>query len=213
MKETLKALREKFNYSQNSVANFLGISRQMYIKYENGDVEPPVKVVTALCGLYKVPYEVLIDNKMMNHADSGKADEGIYAIHKSPAIQVADSGTSAAVHPDVVTPAQDYSTAIAEPAAAYSATAYTADALYADTIVGMFRKLVFTQQLKVFIELAREIQEHGDEIADSMLETKKEKDPLQQFFELGDSLHGNSKGWKWNREELYDREICKHRGE
>lgn len=208
MKETLKALREKFNYSQNSVANFLGISRQMYIKYENGDVEPPVKVVTALCGLYKVPYEVLIDNKMMNHADSGKADEGIYAIHESPAIQVADPGVPVVADPDVVEPAQDNSTDVAEPAVTYSA-----DNLYADTIVGMFKKLVFVQQLKVFIELAREIQEHGDEIADSMLETKKEKDPLQKFFELGESLHGNSKGWKWNREELYDREICKHRGE
>lgn len=208
MKETLKALREKFNYSQNSVARFLGISRQMYIKYESGDVEPPVKVVAALSGLYKVPYEVIIDNRMLNHQDAGKADEGIYHIHENPAIQVADPGVPAVADPDVVTPAQDNSTDVAEPAAVYSA-----DNLYADTIVGMFRKLIFAQQIKVFAELAGEIQKHGDEIADSMLETKKEKDPLQQFFELGDSLHGNSKGWKWNREELYDREICKHRGE
>lgn len=176
MKETLKALREKFNYSQNSVAQFLGVSRQMYIKYESGEVEPPVKVVAALAGLYKVPYEVLIDNKMVNHGGENSEKAVEYKIHEQTALSVADSGAE-----------------------------YSASNMYFDTIVGMFKKLVFVEQVKVFAELAGEIQKHGDEIADSMLETKREKDPLEEFFELGDSLHGNSKGWKWNREELYDR--------
>ena len=52
MKETLKALREKNNYSQATVAKYLGISRQMYIKYESGEAEPPVKVIVALIKLY-----------------------------------------------------------------------------------------------------------------------------------------------------------------
>lgn len=183
MKETLKSLREKFNYSQNSVAQFLGVSRQMYIKYESGDVEPPVKVVAALSGLYKVPYNVIIDNEMLNYSQKN-TDEDLYDISEEPCLKVADPGAE-----------------------------YSADKMYLDTIVGMFKKLVFVEQVKVFAELAGEIQKHGDEIAGSMLETKREKDPLEEFFELGDSLHGNSKGWKWNREELYDREICKHRGE
>ena len=53
MKETLKALREKNNYSQATVAKYLGISRQMYITHESGEAEPPVKVIVALSKLYK----------------------------------------------------------------------------------------------------------------------------------------------------------------
>jgi len=51
MNETLRALREQNNYSQAAVASYLGISRQMYIKYENGDATPPVKIVTELSNL------------------------------------------------------------------------------------------------------------------------------------------------------------------
>lgn len=183
MKETLKALRENFNYSQNSVAQFLGISRQMYIKYENGEVEPPVKIVTALSGLYKVPYEVIIDNKMISHSQND-TQKNLYDIPDQNGLKVADSGME-----------------------------YSAENIYFDTIVEMFKKLVFVEQVKVFAELAGEIQKHSDQIADSMLETKKEKDPLQEIWDRTEKTKTGSKGWKWNREELYDREICKHRGE
>ena len=47
MKESLKALREKNNYSQATVAKYLSISRQMYIRYESEEAEPPVKVIVA----------------------------------------------------------------------------------------------------------------------------------------------------------------------
>ena len=74
MKETLKALREKNNYSQATVAKYLGISRQMYIKYESGEAEPPVKVIVALSKLYKVDYVQIIDNAAGSHI----AKENIY---------------------------------------------------------------------------------------------------------------------------------------
>lgn len=64
MKETLKILREQNGYSQTYLASYLKASRQMYIKYETGEVEPPVRVVRELCKLYSVPYETLIDNKL-----------------------------------------------------------------------------------------------------------------------------------------------------
>ena len=32
----------------------------MYIKYENGVVEPPVKIVKELCRLYKVSYSTIL---------------------------------------------------------------------------------------------------------------------------------------------------------
>ena len=69
MKETLRALRERNNYSQVAIASFLGISRQMYIKYESGDAVPPSKTVVALSNLYGVPYEVILDDRL-NSADS-----------------------------------------------------------------------------------------------------------------------------------------------
>nr|WP_318706805.1 helix-turn-helix domain-containing protein [uncultured Treponema sp.] len=49
--------------SQSSVAEYLNISRQMYLKYESGETEPPVKVIVLLSKLYKVSYGTIIDNK------------------------------------------------------------------------------------------------------------------------------------------------------
>ena len=49
MNEMLKKLRSLHNYSQSYVAEYLNVSRQMYIKYESGEVEPSVKVVKELC--------------------------------------------------------------------------------------------------------------------------------------------------------------------
>lgn len=92
MKETLKTLRDQFNYSQNSVAKFLGISRQMYIKYENGDAEPPVKIVVALSGLYKVPYDFLIDNKACSQKSENVHRNVEYKLPEEKTLAVADPG-------------------------------------------------------------------------------------------------------------------------
>ncbi len=64
MLDSLKYFREQNNYSQSAVASFLGVSRQMYIKYENGEVEPPLKTVVQLAHFYRVSYDVLIDDKI-----------------------------------------------------------------------------------------------------------------------------------------------------
>ena len=68
MNETIKNLREKNGFSQSYLASYLGVSRQMYIKYENGEVEPPIKAVKALCRLYSVPYSTIIDNELRPQA-------------------------------------------------------------------------------------------------------------------------------------------------
>lgn len=31
----------------------------------------------------------------------------------------------------------------------------------------------------------------------------------ERLFRLADEAHGNSRGWKWNREELYDRKVLR----
>ncbi len=32
---------------------------------------------------------------------------------------------------------------------------------------------------------------------------------MKELFRLADEAHGNSRGWKWNREELYDRKVLR----
>lgn len=63
MKETIKNLREYYDFSQTQIASRIGVSRQMYIRYENGETEPNLKTISALCRIYKVPYHVIIDNE------------------------------------------------------------------------------------------------------------------------------------------------------
>ena len=66
MKEILRSLRCKNNYSQIAVAEYLEISRQMYNKYENGTAEPSLKNIKKLCELYKVSADVLLENIQKN---------------------------------------------------------------------------------------------------------------------------------------------------
>jgi len=73
MKEILKELRLQNRYSQELLAKVLGISRQAYMKYESGEVEPSVEVVRRLSKIYKVSYAYLIDNGKSNN-DSKKSD-------------------------------------------------------------------------------------------------------------------------------------------
>lgn len=64
MKEILIKLREINRYTQTAMAKLLEVSRQSYMKYETGEVEPPVEVIRKLQKIYAVPYDVLIDNKV-----------------------------------------------------------------------------------------------------------------------------------------------------
>ncbi|MBQ3713927.1 MAG: helix-turn-helix domain-containing protein [Spirochaetia bacterium] len=74
MNETIRVLREEHGYSQSYLASCLGISRQMYIKYENGEVAPSVQAVKAMCKLYSVSYSTIIDNKLKPAADMAVAE-------------------------------------------------------------------------------------------------------------------------------------------
>ncbi len=63
MKDILIKLREDNRYTQTAMAKLLGISRQAYMKYETGEVAPPVEVIRKLKEIYGVTYEMLIDNR------------------------------------------------------------------------------------------------------------------------------------------------------
>ena len=87
MKEILIKLRQENRYSQSLLAKILGISRQAYIKYELGEVEPSVEIVRKLSKIYNVPYDVLIDNAVLPY----KKIE--YKIPTEPTLEVASPTT------------------------------------------------------------------------------------------------------------------------
>ena len=61
MNESLKLLRAQKKLSQSQVAEFIGVSRQMYIKYENGETELSASSIQKLCELYNVSADVIYD--------------------------------------------------------------------------------------------------------------------------------------------------------
>jgi transcriptional regulator with XRE-family HTH domain len=50
----MKSLREKFGYVQESVAEYLGISRELVSMYETGDREIPIEVLEKVSNLFCV---------------------------------------------------------------------------------------------------------------------------------------------------------------
>lgn len=64
MKEILKYLRQTNNFTQEEIARRLEISRQSYIKYENGEVEPGDKVIRTLSIIYGVREEFIRRNEV-----------------------------------------------------------------------------------------------------------------------------------------------------
>ncbi|MCR4939411.1 MAG: DUF4065 domain-containing protein [Treponemataceae bacterium] len=64
MESIIKILREKNSFSQEELAQRLGVSRQSYIKYENGTTELPLDIVRKLSLVFDVDYYCIIDNKM-----------------------------------------------------------------------------------------------------------------------------------------------------
>lgn len=66
MKEILKYLRQTNSYTQEEIARKLDISRQSYIKYENGEVEPGEKTIRALSIIYGVREDFICKNEIPN---------------------------------------------------------------------------------------------------------------------------------------------------
>ena len=57
----LKALREANGYTQEQVANFLGIGRSAYANYEAGERETPMEVMERACELLGCELALLFD--------------------------------------------------------------------------------------------------------------------------------------------------------
>ena len=73
----IKGLREKYGYTQDKVANYLGIKREMISFYENEGREVPLDVLEKLSDLYGVELDVFF----VDNADDAIA-EVVFAFRK-----------------------------------------------------------------------------------------------------------------------------------
>ena len=58
----LKAYRKKNGYTQDDIAEKLGVSRQAVAKWERGESVPDIESVVSLAGIYGVTVDLLIKN-------------------------------------------------------------------------------------------------------------------------------------------------------
>jgi len=56
----LKKLRKDNRYSQQQIANIIGVSRQAYIKYESGNASPSAQIIKKLSRIYNVSCDYLL---------------------------------------------------------------------------------------------------------------------------------------------------------
>ena len=184
MNNTIKALREQNNYSQAAVAQFLGISRQMYIKYENGLVEPPVKTVAELAHFYHVTYDFIIDNSLSK-------EKSVYEIPEVQTLEVHDSAPQYSSEKRTGnTLTYDIPTRKTQP-----------QSMYLKSIVEMLPKLIYREQLMVLEMLAEMVR---NSTAEKIMPEKKSTG-IDQLLKLNEKYHPKSDGTKWTREEIYER--------
>lgn len=75
----IRTLREKFGYSQDAVANFLEVKREMISYYETGAREVPLEVLEKLADLFGVDLEIFfienVEEATTDLAFAFRADE------------------------------------------------------------------------------------------------------------------------------------------
>ena len=68
----IRALREDHDLTQQQVAEYLGTSQTMYARYERGANELPIRHLIALCCLYHVSSDYILNI----HADHKPKEDG-----------------------------------------------------------------------------------------------------------------------------------------
>ena len=200
MENKLKLLREKRGLTQSAVADFIGISRQMYNKYEIGEVEPTLKAVKALCTLYAVSYEELLGEiECGSSVKKEKKEDYEYSMNN-------ESGGLYVASPEPAYGVPNVSNAYG-----------TVNVL--SQIMELLPKLLYAEKAKLLTTVAqsmtndveagklaarvrperlpkREMKVSGyDEFCESLEKTK----------ELMKSINFNTHGVKWTREDMHER--------
>lgn len=182
MKETLLYLRELNNYSQSFVASYLNISRQMYSKYENGDVDPGVKSVIALCKLYKVDYEVLLENQL--NKTSGEKKKSEYP----------KGSVEYKIETDFGIP---WKVACPQPTYSSSAQEMKTTEYYYNKVLGYLPKLTLAESLSLLQKVAHKIEVLTQK---NELKTKKNDLSEKEAKELFEYFTGKGKGLDFEEE-------------
>lgn len=82
--ERLKILREKFGYSQRTIAKRLKISPSVISGYESGEKSPSLEILIAISDIYNCSTDYLLGKKMENKPvlldTRGLSDEEIKAV-------------------------------------------------------------------------------------------------------------------------------------
>lgn len=72
-------IRKTLGYTQNSIAQFLGISQAAYSKYESGELDIPISVIENLANLFGIDeydfYEENADLQLANAIFAFRADD------------------------------------------------------------------------------------------------------------------------------------------
>ncbi|ARS42323.1 hypothetical protein CA265_22745 [Sphingobacteriaceae bacterium GW460-11-11-14-LB5] len=65
---TLRRYRDRYHYTQQYVADVIGISRVAYRKWENNEVDFAVSQLVKIAELYEVPiHEIIIQSDFKKH--------------------------------------------------------------------------------------------------------------------------------------------------
>lgn len=80
----LKYLRKKKDFSQQYMANLIGITRQGYAKYEDGKSEPDQETLIKLANLFEVTTDYLLGHSDQPHLTE---DEAFEAFRNNPELE------------------------------------------------------------------------------------------------------------------------------
>jgi transcriptional regulator with XRE-family HTH domain len=80
----LRLLREKYNYTQEDIANYLSIERGAYANYDCGNREMPYDLMLKLCKLYGLPLSALFEE------DAEKLEEDLICCFRTDSLTDGD---------------------------------------------------------------------------------------------------------------------------
>lgn len=179
MNNKLKQLREKRGLSQAEIAQEIGISRQMYNKYERGDTEPSLSAIKSLCTLYDISYEEMLGDSKI------KSKVSYDSLHAS------------------------YDRAVASPAAAYGTENYYTQILQLlpKLLLSEKSRLLTTIADSIAKEVeGRKSQPMKVNQKDVYFPTEEEfHAALERSLQYANEINFTTRGIKWTREEMHER--------
>ncbi|MCQ2614079.1 MAG: helix-turn-helix transcriptional regulator [Treponemataceae bacterium] len=204
MENKLKELREKRGLSQAEVAQEIGISRQMYNKYERGDTEPSLSAIKALCTLYAVSYEELLD--------SGSA------LKTEPTYKISDPVDDWAVASPEIAYGSAKKASSSSLSAPSSLSPYGTKNYFAQ-IMSLLPKLLLSEKSRLLTAVAQSMTEEVEVQVrsrksqpmkvnqdDVYFPTDEEYEKgMKELLEFTKSIGFSSKGVKWTREDMHER--------